>query len=206
MLYLWAMSRSITLFLDPDPGLTLKTLYDICIHAEENHKELRGIQPLQRVEAGLGIPKNPGDEGTYYKAQLRLGWNRGHSHAQYCRWNLYIPDNWKDELPRHRLFNASVNKHNVCIETKGGWMDRMKEMGEKADAFARCQGEGIDMRWNKIIVTLDCNGCYRLPPKMFKALKDTVTSMGLCNKPVKVSQTWRHVMKEIREHQTDSVP
>ena len=182
------VKQTITLYLDPDPGITLKLLYDICVFAEENYKELRGIRPLQRVEAGIGFPKRPGDEQTYYKAKLLLGWNRGRSVPQYCMWNLFIPNNWKDELPRHRLFLTSINNKRLMPSkeptSKDGYqafLDWKRSAWDQADAFAWCQGEGIDIRKNKVIVTLDCS-YETMPPKMFKAFKDALSKMGLCDK------------------------
>jgi hypothetical protein len=157
------MSRKkIILSLDPDPGITLKTLYDICTFAEENYPELQGIRPLQRVEAGLGLPKKPGDRETFYKAKLLLGCNRGLSLPQYCRWNLWIPDNWKEELPKHRLFHTSINNKSQ----------------KEADAFAHCQGTGIPKKKDRIMLTLDCT-YEKMPSRMFNALKNALRDMRL---------------------------
>lgn len=173
------MKQNITLHLDTEAGLTLKTLYDICIFAEENYKELRGIRPLQRVEVGIGFPRKPGDSETYYKAKLYIGWNRGRSVPQYCRWNMIIPTNWKDELPGHRLFNASVSntRPKITFESCGAWEDRMKEMERMVDSFACYQGDGLIVKRKKIIVTLDCT--YEgMPPKMFDAFKNALKDLG----------------------------
>lgn len=173
------MRQSLTLQIPVDgDGLTLKTLYDICTYAEEHYKELRGIRPLQRVEAGFGFPRKEGDDQTYYKAKFLLGWNRGRSTPQYCRWNLIVPDNWKDELPMHRLFNTTISNSRpavqwTCVST---WENRMREMEEKSDYFAWCQGKGLIIKKNKIIATLDCGG--DMPKKMFSALKSALKDMG----------------------------
>ena len=182
------MSRNITLFLDPDPGLTLKTLYDICMHAEENHKELRGIHPLLRYECGLGIPlHHPTDENAVFKIKLNLGWNRGTSSMQHCRWNIWIPEDWREELPKHRLFHAGVNRKNFHTDPAiKGWKEQQLDVDAKADAFAQCSGKGTVIKKGKVIVTLDCSyGNYgiKMPHKMFKALKQSLMDMGLCNKP-----------------------
>jgi hypothetical protein len=177
------MSRSITLFLDKDPGITLKTLYDICICCGEKYEELRGIHPLRRCECGLAIPiENHHDKAAVYKIKLLIGWNRGTCCTQNCTWNIEVPENWKEELPNHRLFHASID-------------------GE--DSFAHCHGkQGVDMRWNKVIVTLDCSyGNYgeKMPNKMFNSLKNSLKDMGLCNKPAQISRSWTEVMKELRK-------
>jgi hypothetical protein len=184
--------RKILIYIDPDPGMTLKLLWDICMFAEENYKELHGIRPLQRVEAGLGFPKHTGDEETYYKAILFLGWDKGRSCAQYCKWNLLIPDNWKDELPKHRLFNAGINnkrpvptkkpESTSMEESYQEFLDYKRLAWDTADAFAWCQGRGVDVKKNKVIITLDCSyGDKGMPPKMFKAFKDALHQMGLCS-------------------------
>jgi hypothetical protein len=196
------MSRCITLFLDRDPGITLKTLYDICIYSGEKYEELRGIHPLLRYECGLAIPiESHRDKHAVYKIKLLIGWNRGIGYTQDCAWNIYIPENWKDELPNHRLFHASVNRKQYELETRGtGWELAQKELDAKADAFAYCHGEGVDMRWNKVIVTLDCSyGNYgeKMPNKMFNSLKNSLKDMGLCNEPAQISRSWTEVMKDL---------
>ena len=175
------MKQCITIYLDAEAGLTLQTLYDICIHAEENYKELRGIRPLQRVEAGFGFPEKTGDSGTYYKAKLLLGWNRGRNVPQYCRWNMVIPNNWKDELPRHRLFNTGVSNAipKVHWESLDTWEDKMKTMEEKAYTFAFCQGDGLVINKNKIIVTLDCTYA-KMPKHMFESFRNALKDLGYC--------------------------
>lgn len=183
------MSKRIVIYIDPDPGMTLKLLYDICVFAEENYKELHGIRPLQRVEAGLGFPKHTGDQETYYKATLYIGWNRGRSCMQYCTWNLWIPDNWEDELPKHRLFHAGINnkrpvptkkpESTSMKESYQAFLDYKSKAWDTADAFAHCRGKGVDIRKNKVIITFDCDD---MPSKMFNAFKDALHQMGLCNK------------------------
>lgn len=176
------MVQSITLYIDPEKGLTLKTLYDICVYAKNNYKELRDMRPLQRVEAGFGFPKKPGDAQTYYKAQLFLGWNRGRSYPSDCRWNLLVPDNWEDELPKHKLFNCSISnkRPNVKWPKIGAWEERMKKYEEECNSFAYYQGDGLVVKKNKIIVTLDCT-YTSIPKPMFKALKSALCDLGLSN-------------------------
>jgi hypothetical protein len=180
------MSRSIILYIDKDPGLTLKTLYDICIHAKENYKELSGIHPMRRHECGLAIPYNhPTDENAVFKIKLRLGWNKGMAYTQDCAWNIWLPENWQDELPRHRLFNAGISRELPKLDNQGNWDDRQKELDSKATAFARCTGKGIYLRHNKIIVTLDCSyGNYgkKMPTKMFNSFKKALKDMGYLDK------------------------
>lgn len=179
-------NRNITLYLDPEPGLTLKTLYDICVYAGDNYKELRGIAPLLRYECGLGIPiKDPSikDPGAVHKIKLNLGWNRGWSSMQHCRWNIWIPEDWREELPKHRLFHAGVNCKTVRPDPAiKGWKEQQLDMDGKADAFAQCSGGGTIVRRGKAIVTLDCSyGNYvgPMPTKMFSALKKALDDMGL---------------------------
>lgn len=180
------MSRSITLYIDKDTGLTLKTLYDICIHAGGNYKELHGIHPMKRHECGLAVPYiHPTDENAVFKIKLKLGWNKGTAYTQDCAWNIWIPENWQDELPTHRLFNAGISRGSPKLDTEGTWDQKQKELDSKADSFARCTGPGIYIRQNKIIATLDCSyGNYgkKMPSKMFNSLKQALKDMGYLNK------------------------
>ncbi len=178
-------NRKITLYLDREPGLTLKTLYDICVYAGDNYKELRGMAPLLRYECGLGIPiKDPSiiDSGAVHKIKLNLGWNRGRSNMQPCRWNIWIPEDWREELPKHRLFHSGVNCKTVHPDPAiKGWKEQQLDMDSKADAFAQCSGEGTIIRRRKVIVTLDCSyGNYvgPMPTKMFSAFKRALNDMG----------------------------
>ena len=179
------LNRSITIYLDPVPGLTLKTLYDICVYAGDNYKELSGLAPLLRHECGLGIPvKHHMDDGAVHKIKLNLGWNRGMAHTEPCFWNIYIPENWREELPNHRLFNAGVNPKIVQPDPEiSGWKEIQLDMDKKADAFARCPGRrGTLIKRGKVVLTLDCSyGNYvgPMPRKMFNSLKRALADMGL---------------------------
>ena len=92
-------------------GFTLELLCNICKYAEENFKELHGIRPLQRVEAGFGMPKKAGDRETFFKAVLCGGNPKWRNYANApipCRWNLWIPDDWEAELPKHKMYRSGI--------------------------------------------------------------------------------------------------
>ena len=153
--------RYLELRIDPDKGFTLKLLCDICTHAEAHYKELEGIRPLQRVEAGFGIPKKPGDEETYYKAILTSGnprWRLFKDAPQHCHWNLWIPDNWKDDLPKHRLYDSSIgDKRPTQVRLMGATPESyhtfMDAVEMHSNSFAYCESR-ISVR--------KADGCQRL--------------------------------------------
>lgn len=178
-------SRNITLYVDQSQGITLRLLYNICVHAQANHKELDGIQPLRRHECGLAIPFGP---LGVHKIKLLLGWNRGRCHALDCAWNIFIPKDWQNKLPSHRLFDAGISSTLPHLESNGSWEERQKELDAKADGFARCMGRPSARQGCKVIATLDCsygNHGVNMPDAMFNALRQCLKEMGLCDKPPK---------------------
>lgn len=174
----------------PDKGgFTLELLCDICKYAEENFKELKGIRPLQRVEAGFGIPKKPGDEHTYYKAVLTGGkpkWRKFSDAPFPCDWNLWIPDNWETELPRHKLYKSSITSERpdgvpMFGQTPEHWNaveSYLDSVQYTCTGFAyskskiQCSKEGVQ------VIYLNCD-CMDNRKKR-RALERVLTDMGLC--------------------------
>ncbi len=170
-------------------GFTLELLCNICKYAEENYKELQGIRPLQRVEAGFGIPKKPGDENTYYKAVLTGGkpkWRKSSDAPFDCDWNLWIPDDWKTELPKHKLYKSGITSkrpHGVALfgQTEEQWhsiQSHLDSIQYTCTGFAYSKSRIHQTKEGTQIIYLDCD-CMDNRKKR-RALERVLADMGLC--------------------------
>jgi hypothetical protein len=158
--------KRIALYFDPDPGITLKTIYDICIHAEANYPELKGIEPLPRVEAGLAIPFNhPKSFMAVYKMELQFNYRPVY-------WVREVSHPWKDSMPLHPMLNSGIS---------------FSSQGEdRANAFAHTFDEPAPLYRGKQRIFLECsrgNFGKSMTPRMFNALKNVLDDLGLCKKP-----------------------
>lgn len=178
--------RFLRLEIQNKDGFTLELLCNICKYAEENYKELQGIRPLQRVEAGFGIPKKPGDENTYYKAVLTGGkpkWKRIQDVPWSCDWNLWIPDDWEAELPKHKFYKSGITTKKAADmplfgATPDTWHLYMDTLQDVCTDFAYTKSR---IHWTKEgaqIMYLDCD-CMDNQKKR-RALERVLEEMGLC--------------------------
>jgi hypothetical protein len=178
------MGRFTKIGVDSEEGFTLKLMCDICIHAEENYKELEGIRPLQRVEAGFGMPRTPGDTETYYKAMLTGGNTKCRligDTPYHCTWNLWITDNWKEDLPKHRLYLSGVGHERASAAVlDGGSLDSyhryIDEVEAQSTTFAKCKSR-IQQKNGLQILYLDCGWLDN--KKKLRELKNALKDMGL---------------------------